>query len=190
MHTTRTSTGEPGMKLEPILVISERAPVVTPGQAYCAVCVGHEWRWNNRRLVLIFELEDDNGDRGTVRKWLTVRERLSPDSKLSQLYAQILNRPLELGDRIDPRKFHGAIFSVTVGWNGKIKNRWEAKNILRKKGAKDFLRIHGLKFIDFDGSRASHTPSARKAAGDDPLAASPRFSREVFEQTYFSRKMQ
>jgi hypothetical protein len=99
---------------------------------------------------------------------------------------------LQLGERVDPRKFHGCVFLVTVGWNGKVRKRWDAKNTLRKKGARDFIRIHDLRFIDFDGSRASHEASnARKAAaGNDPLAAaSPRFSREVFETLYFSRKL-
>ena len=181
------------MKAEPVLVITDRTPAVTPGQSYPVVCVDHEWRWSNTRLVLIFEVEDDNGDRGTLWKWLTVRKRLSSNSKLSQLYAQILGRPLELGDRLDPRKFYGCVFLVTVGWNSKVRRRCDAKNALRKKGAKDFLRVHDLKFIDFDASRTLHTTSARRAAaGDDPLAAaSPkRFPRENFEQSYFNRKLQ
>jgi hypothetical protein len=179
------------MKPEPVLIITERAPVLTPAESYRATCISHEWRWDNRRLVLIFELDDDEGRLGTIRKWLTVRDRLSPDTKLGQLYSQILNRPLELGDRLDPSKFHGCVFLVTVGWNGKVGRRWDAKNMLRKKGAKDFLRIHDLKFIDFDASRASYTASARRGTGLDPLvplSQAPQI-REVFEQHYFSRKL-
>jgi len=179
------------MKPEPMLVITDRTPAVTPGESYPAVCVDHEWRWNDRRLVVIFEVEDDNGDRGTLRKWLTVRKRLSPNSKLSQLYAQILNRPLELGERLDPRKFHGCVFLVTVGWNSKVTKRCDAKNTLYKKGPKDFLRVHDLKFIDFDESRASHTKSARRGTGVDPLVplSQARQPREVFEHIYFNRKL-
>lgn len=105
------------MRPEPVLVITDRTPAVIPGQNISrCVCVDHEWRSENRRLVSIFEVEDDNGDRGTIRKWLTVRKRLSSNSKLSQLYSQILNRPLEICDQLDPREFHCCVFLVTVGW--------------------------------------------------------------------------
>jgi hypothetical protein len=44
---------------EPVLIVTERRPVLTPGESYRATCISHEWRWNNTRLVLIFELDDN-----------------------------------------------------------------------------------------------------------------------------------
>ena len=177
---------------EPRLIVSERVPIVTIGERYPAVCTRYEWRRNNRRLVLVCEVEDDEGRRGTVRKWLTIREHISPNTKLGQLYEQILTRPLELGDRILPNKFVGCVFSVTIGWSGKVGGRYDFKTALHKKGSKDFLRIHDLKFVDFDPSRAPHTSKVRKAAGvgPDPLtAASPDgFSSYDFERWYLGTK--
>lgn len=123
-----------------------------PGE-YVANCEAAKVITKGRALVAILEFRIIDGPHSgvAVRQWLTVSDIngvISLGSRYARHCALALGEDeIEPGDDLDPELiFPGKTFLVSVGYRltEKMGGAADADNGLRKKDARDFLRVHRI----------------------------------------------
>jgi hypothetical protein len=124
---------------------------MAPGQ-YVAACEGGTITTKGKTTIAVLEFRILDGPHGgtALRQWITI-----PDidgvvpiaSRYGRQCAIALEREIESGDDLDPGAiFRGKFFLIDVGFRmtEKIGGTATKENALRRKDAKDFLRVHKI----------------------------------------------
>jgi hypothetical protein len=124
---------------------------MAPGQ-YVVACEGATITTKGRTTLVILEFRVIDGPNGgtALRQWITIPEIegvVPLASRYGRQCAIALGREIESGDNLDPSKiFRGKFFLVDVGFRmtEKIGGTFSPENKLRRKDAKDYLRVHSV----------------------------------------------
>jgi hypothetical protein len=161
----KSNRGAPGLKL--VAGVSQNKPAqlragglepdesMVPGE-YIANCEGATITTKGRTTIAVLEFRIIDGPHsGTaLRQWITIPDidGIVPlGSRYGRQCALALGREIESGDDLNPGAiFKTKIFQIQVGYRmtEKIGGSATPENALRRKDAKDFLRVHGIRALD------------------------------------------
>jgi hypothetical protein len=124
---------------------------MAPGE-YVASCTGAALTSKGKTTIAVLEFQIVDGPRGgtALRQWITIPEvdgQVPVGSRYARQCAIALGREIEPGDNLDPGAlFPGKLFAVDVGYRKteRIGGQATGENALRRKDAKDFLRVHQI----------------------------------------------
>jgi hypothetical protein len=129
----------------------EPSESMAPGK-FVAACEGGTITTKGRNTIAVLEFRIIDGPHsGTaLRQWITipvVDEIVPIASRYGRQCAVALGREINSGDELDPATiFRGKLFRVDVGFRmtEKVGGTATTENALRRKDAKDFLRVHSI----------------------------------------------